>query len=88
MCSWPGVSPDFSPVREMIAQGFDSLNDFLTERNSSDYFRRTKIHWRVKDQASARVSGEKFGLGRENSARFGSDQGSQFGEPSLNIRGL
>ena len=46
----------------MIAQGSDSPKDFLTERNSSDYFRRKKIHWRIKDQARARVSGEKSGL--------------------------
>jgi len=46
----------------MVAQGFDSPMDFLTERNSSDYFRGKKILWRIKDQTRARVSGEKFGL--------------------------
>ena len=56
------ASPEFSPVRVMIAQGFDSPMAFLTERNSSDYLRRNKILWRIKDQVRARVSGEKFGL--------------------------
>lgn len=55
-------SPDFSPVCAMVAQGFDSPMDFLTERNSRDYFRGKKILWWIKDQARAHESGEKFGL--------------------------
>lgn len=46
----------------MIAQGINSLWDFLTERNSSDYFRGKKILWWIKDQARAHVSGEKSEL--------------------------
>ena len=33
-----GASPEFSPVREMIAQGSDSPKYFLTEQNSSDQY--------------------------------------------------
>ena len=61
-CKLKHISPDFSPVCVMIAQGFDSPKDFLTEGNSSVYFRGKKILWCIKDQARARVSGEKSGL--------------------------
>ena len=58
------TSPHFSPVREMIAQEIVFTRDFVTERNSRAYFRAKKIPCGNKDQARARVAGEKCGLGR------------------------
>ena len=56
------ISPQFSPVRGMIAQEFVFTRDFLIERNSRVYFRVKKIPCGNKDQARARVAGEKCGL--------------------------
>ncbi len=46
----------------MIAQKFVFRMDFLIERNSRAYFRVKKILYGNKDQARARVTGEKGGL--------------------------
>jgi len=47
----------------MIAQGFGFTRDFAKERNNRAYFRLSKIPCGFKEQARARQSGEKFGLG-------------------------
>ncbi len=46
----------------MIAQGFVLTREFLTERNSRAYFRAKKIPCGNKEQARARIAGEKCGL--------------------------
>ena len=46
----------------MIAQEIVFTRDFLTERNSRAYFRAKKIPCGNKNQARARVAGEKCGL--------------------------
>ena len=51
---------------EMIAQQFGFTKDFAKKWNNSVYFRQSKILCKFKDQARARPSGEKCGLGSEN----------------------
>ncbi len=48
----------------MIAQGFGFTRNFLKERNNSAYFRLKKIPCGFKQQARARLTGEKCGLGK------------------------
>ncbi len=57
------VSPHYSPGGGMIAQGFGFTMDFLKERNNNAYFRLKKIPCGFKQQARARHTGEKCGLG-------------------------
>ena len=45
-------------MRERIAQGLDSLKDFLTERNGSDYFLGQDEIWRRSSGLPFRRAGK------------------------------
>ncbi len=51
----------------MIAPGFGFTRDFVKEWNNSVYFRLNKIPCGFKEQARARQSSEKSGLGTTHS---------------------
>ena len=57
------ASPHFSSGGEMIAQIIGFTRHLLKEWNNSVYFRLKKRSCGFKDQARARQSGEKWGLG-------------------------
>ncbi len=50
----------------IIAQGFEFTRDFVRERNNRVYFRLNKMPCGFKEQARARQSGEKSGLGKDS----------------------